>query len=279
MERSNERETHRRIREEIQHTIENRTCCPLSFCNSTNHKTIEECDHPNKYVFVGMFHNSICRICFDNAVGTTFNLTEIIDDVKTKYFTEEHITDEQIEILTHRIHISPVLTWGKSRTEKIEFIMKRYEQIIKEYYYGYFDEPDDEMMDQVDVIVFDNPRDELANPKENLEQTETKMIELNYKEVPNTKDGYLTEITDLNTLLECPICYEAECFITTNCNHHFCECILTHIAKTKEDNIAYCPNCREKISVLEICHKKNYKIIAAMSSFQIIAEMSSFHTE
>ena len=265
MQRSEQREATRQIREEIRQATEQRTCCPLSFCQSRNHKSIVDCDHPDKMVFIGTFHNAISRQCFEVVQSGTFVVTDVIEDLKNRYFTEEHITDEQIDILLVRLRIPPTKTWGKTRTEKIGAIMVRYAKLMEEYYYGHWTEPDDEMMDQIDILVLDNPEQE---PNETEDPTR---IQLLLKESPHTLGGYLTDPQHPNTLLECPICYEPECFITTNCQHIFCECILKHVATSKPQNdgqtITCCPCCREPLTVLEISHKKHYKIISALSEF------------
>ena len=283
MQRNTERESIRLIREEIHQTIEQRTCCPLSFCQSINHKSIADCDHPDKYSFVGQFHNAISRQCFENSNLGTLILSDVINYIKNNYFTEEHITDEQIEILLFRLSTPLWITWGKTRAEKINAIMERYAKLTEEYYYGHWDEPDGIMMDQIDILaldqIFDNIHETNIHETNNEEKNtaDPTQIQLLFKESENTNHGYLTVPNEPNNLLECPICYESECFITTNCRHVFCECILKHIATSttkitttstdKPQTISCCPCCREPIFVLEISHKKNYQIISAFSEF------------
>ena len=85
----------------------------------------------------------------------------------------------------------------------------------------------------------------------------------------NTEKGYLTDAQ--NNLLECPVCYETECFITTKCAHAFCECLVQHIMTKIQDekNIPFCPCCREPITALKISNRKHYKIMSSMRAFPI----------
>jgi len=51
----------------------------------------------------------------------------------------------------------------------------------------------------------------------------------------------------------CCICLNKEIYITTNCRHEFCNCILQHISK----NGVSCPMCRQRIYELNY-HDNNY---------------------
>lgn len=279
--RSIQRENIRRVREEIQQVIEQRTCCPLSFCCSTDHKTIADCNHPEKYNFIGIFHNSISRQCYE--MSRIYQIEEIINEIKNKYMTEEHITDEQIEILLVRLSIPAYKTWGKTRDEKINTMMKKYAQLLTDAYhyeYEYWTEPEEPEEPEDDETMFPMEIDQVQ--EEPVPETDPTKIQLLFKET-TTIHGYLTEPNEPNTLLECPICYETECFITTNCRHVFCECILKHIAQSQNqiegNTISCCPCCREPISILEISHKKNYKIISSMAEFYTETNSTTPSTE
>ena len=70
-------------------------------------------------------------------------------------------------------------------------------------------------------------------------------------------------IHDGNGYVECPICYEAECFVTLSCQHSFCECILTHVLNKPLNTCCTCPCCRQTITQMTVHSPKFYKIIRA----------------
>ena len=70
-------------------------------------------------------------------------------------------------------------------------------------------------------------------------------------------------IKDENAYVECPICYESECFVTLSCQHSFCECILTHVLNKPLNTCCTCPCCRQTITEMTVHSPKFYKIIRA----------------
>lgn len=305
MERTRVRETHRRIREEIRHAEQQRTCCPLSFCRSPNHKSIETCNHPDRMYFVEYFHGVILQL-FREEIQKTRELNPYIEFMKNTYFLEETIDDEKLEILLFRLSISPLITWRKTRTEKINIVLNKYRRLAEwndneNEPSVYLEMDDDEMTTTVmptDMDVDTEPtpttsfpiQEEYADEIYAMDTTGTFQIrEIRTSEeepqgtssitvfynntievLPPPTDQPSKYLTDTQeNLLECPICYETECFITTNCQHAFCECLFQHIVCTQTTNqpttTTKCPCCRTPLHQLQISHKKHFKLIAALS--------------
>lgn len=84
-----------------------------------------------------------------------------------------------------------------------------------------------QLKNKFNILLFDKP-----NKKENLEEKE-----------------------DI-----CPICYENishNCYITTNCNHSFCnECINSYFKTCSSQNTPHCSLCRTTITILYLDREK-----------------------
>ena len=255
--------------------------CPLSFCRSYSHTNIIDCDHPNKHAFAGPFHNVVCRACRERS--SSFGLSGLRDfilELKNTYFTEYHLPEEQIDILLFRFHATGLEE--ASRTQKTNRLLREYAKMTKYYYYGpdYDDnvwggEQDGNIDRDIDEMLLEEEEREgeeeetipmEQTPEHPPEETPTTHIQLVLEENPNpllykTKNGYLTDLE--NNLLECPICYETECFVMTPCSHVFCECIVQHVMNKTLFRIgADCPCCREPIMALKISHPKHYRVMS-----------------
>ena len=272
-----------------------RPCCPLSFCQSLQHTSIAECNHPQKYSFVGTFHTVLSRLCYEESHSFGLGrLKEFIMELKNTYFTEDHCTEEHLDILLSRFHINNL--FHSSRNEKTNKLLREYAKMTKQYHHGpdYDDNTWGEEEDNsenrnrdIDAIFMEIDTTE-ENTDTNMDTDEEidmeeqvrrvrigAVIELllddeNNNNNNNTEKGYLTDAQ--NNLLECPVCYETECFITTNCAHAFCECLVQHIMTKIQDEKTrpFCPCCREPITALKISNRKHYKIMSSMRAFPIL---------
>jgi len=205
-----------------------------------------ECNHPDKYEFVGMFHIAISRICYEISQSGRYILTDSIKEIKDEYFTEEHIPDEQIEILLVRLCIPAWKTWKKTRDEKIDKILELYAELVEDYYYNRWGEEHNGNMEQMDVISYE---EHVISYEEQLDEYSLGEIKVVFKESQIKEDDYFKDSD--NQILECPICYDCNCFVRTNCKHGFCDCLIKYI-KSKNDKKIECPCCREYIISLEI---------------------------
>ena len=62
--------------------------------------------------------------------------------------------------------------------------------------------------------------------------------------------------SELREIKQCPICYDETPeihFMTTNCNHTFCNtCITTHLETERNKRHPHCPMCRSTITTMDI---------------------------
>lgn len=260
-----------RNRETIINEMNHRLCCPLSFCGSLEHTTVQECNHPFKMVYIEPKHTGILKNVSERILTIDENnreqvIAELIQEIKQEYFEgEEPIDEEQMHILLFRLKVPTLLYWDATYEERIQLVLEAYKRIIYRFIEpivieeNVFDvainepnEEDDE--DLFNLVVdlngaFENEQFLIFNDEElfldilnDFEPPFTEPIPLTQKgEPPN--DSY--------KLQQCCICLDKEgCYIELNCNHTFCECIAIYLKKQKQT--ANCPFCREKIKELNI---------------------------
>ena len=63
---------------------------------------------------------------------------------------------------------------------------------------------------------------------------------------------------------DCPICFEPQAYIITQCNHTFCSCIMQEIMKPGSQS--RCPYCRTTITSLRFKHIAYYNVLKSVSA-------------
>jgi len=256
----------------------NQWFCPLSFCKSTEHISIHECNHPDKLKFVEPIHKSIIKDITDKIVSvynqayTEERLKEIVStllkEIQQGYFIEP-IEEEQLHILLFRLKVQTLIYWNISYEEKILLVLNAYRRIIYRFIdpivveeTPLFDHSPESYETVIEEYLLD--LDRVFEPFI-IPETEDDDYEENssflYQENPDSFDDetevrvdYRGEPDEVMKQEECPICYDKGCFIKIiECNHNFCDCIITHIIKkTGNRETAECPCCRRKITKLGI---------------------------
>lgn len=234
--------------------IENsQLCCPLSFCGSLEHTTVQDCDHPRKMEFIEPIHNRILQMIMneceniDNEEGP--NVFSLLNEIREIYFREP-MDEEQLHILLFRLKVPTLLYWNESYEKRIQLVLEAYGKIIHRFLTPVVIEENEEYeMAELDR-VFGNEtniipeEDELSQLVEEWTNDPKSEINILYKGEP----------TEEMKQQDCPICYETGCFIRVSCSHMFCgECLITYIQKNNGENTkTKCPCCRQEITDLDI---------------------------
>ena len=103
-----------------------------------------------------------------------------------------------------------------------------------------------QLKNKFNILVFEKVRKEKEN-KEEINKEEMNMEEINKEEED----------------MDCPICYETKppnYYITTSCNHAFCdECLGTYLKTCSLENPPHCSLCRTTISTLYLNRELSLK--------------------
>lgn len=59
-----------------------------------------------------------------------------------------------------------------------------------------------------------------------------------------------SKFTEENMQCDCPICYEWETSVLTNCSHSYCMGCITNMINLRNDNHVSCALCREKVTTV-----------------------------
>lgn len=325
MQRSQQRENTRLNRQAFIEEMNRQHCCPLSFCQSLEHNCLQDCDHPDKSQFATSFHNTIIQICSQYCSLITdlvsYNVDEFLADLQRYEFSEDKITDEQLDILMFHLHIPVMTYWYVTvRQEKIRIIMEKYNALLYDIHqdnlrrnerqerylppinlfpeidiqemiqsplendplispnshrYNYFYSDENPLFHSIESSPFTPFRIEDAqsgNPISHITSNEVGFLNENWCNKPiqviydESKNEFLCSLTGEE--MECPICYDKECFILTQCGHVYCECFITYVSTIPIEKDVNCPCCRSAISNVEFTHKKSYRITKALVSQQ-----------
>lgn len=260
--------TTRYIQEELLsrliHEDNTRMCCPLSFCGSMEHTTVQDCDHPHKLSVIEPIHIHLLRNFQERIDGITYPfdrdtrpiITILLNEVKQAYFEGIPIDEEQMHILLFRLKVPTTRYWNVSYEERIDLVLNAYRKIIRRFMDpiviepNVFDNSDGnsgiEEDDQEDLLDLDRAFENepfLIPDDEPMTPLELWVIHISHKGEP---DAVMKQ-------QECPICYDVGCHIMTNCAHAFCNCLMTYIErKRKDQEVAGCPCCRRIITELDV---------------------------
>ena len=262
------------------HEANTRLCCPLSFCGSLEHITVQDCDHPQKFAVIEPTHTRLLRNIQERVeervdrvvqMDTRPIMTTLLDEVKYAYFnTSSPINEEQLDILMFRLKVPTARYWNVSYEERIEIVLSAYRKIIRRFMAPTVVEPNVFMtMDGSGNILLNNGGGE---------PTEEDLLELDHVFenepflIPDDEEVF-EMLVPLNSCCgleavhisnkgeqtaemkqtDCPICYETGCHIMTQCNHLFCTCLITYIEKKGHImETTGCPCCRQTITSLGI---------------------------
>ena len=239
-----------------------RMCCPLSFCGSMEHTTVQDCDHPHKLSVIEPIHIRLLQNFQERIDGITFPfdrdarpiITILLNEVKQAYFEGIPIDEEQMHILLFRLKVPTTRYWNVSYEERIDLVLNAYRKIIRRFMDPVVIEPNvfynsgGNSGNEEDLLdldrAFENepfliPDDE---PMTHLELWEG--LRISHKGEP---DAVMKQQV-------CPICYDVRCHIMTNCGHAFCiNCLMTYIERKRKDReIAGCPCCRQIMTDLDV---------------------------
>lgn len=297
MQRSQQREHTRLARQAMIESMNRQRCCPLSFCQSLEHHCLQDCNHPYKFRFVIPFHNNILDACSQYCsmeddvvtynVGATYSVDEFMDDLVQNEFSEDNITEEQLDLLLIHLQIPVMTYWGVTvRQEKIRIIMEKYNDLLQDMRWNETQErlfeqaerdlPPRNLLPELDMqemmqspLENDPPMSHRYNyfysedgSLDNVFELE-KPIQVIYNE---SRNEFMSSSTGEE--MECPICYDKECFILTQCGHAYCECFITYASTISIETDVNCPCCRSAVSTVEFTHKKSYRITKALVSQQ-----------
>lgn len=236
---------HSQQQQQMNNEMRTRFCCPLSFCCSLEHTTVQDCNHPLKFQFVEPLHNIILQnIQQKIPVEQTTNIDDeiinnILYSIQQIYFREP-MDNEQLEILLFRLKVPTFLYWRVFYEEKIEIVLDAYRKIIYS-----FIQPT--VIEEIDVSLTEEEDDDLY-------MDETIILENPSNSNPSIEFLYKGEPNEEMKQHECPICYETGCFIQViHCSHLFCNCLITYIIKKNEirEKVG-CPCCRQEIKELGV---------------------------
>lgn len=304
MQRSQQRENTRLTRQAFMEEMNRRQCCPLSFCQSLEHHCLQDCDHPDKSQFATSFHNNIMQACSHYCSMITdlvsYNVDEFMADLQDE-FSEDKITEEQLDILLFHLQIPVMSYWDVTvRQEKIRIILEKYNALLYDIHQENMyvrrenvyvrssnetqerDLPPRNLLPELDMQeMMQSPLDNDPpmspnshrynyfysdeNPLDQLIESSPfeKPIQVIYDE---SKNEFLCSLTGEE--MECPICYDKECFILTQCGHAYCECFITYASTIPIEKDVNCPCCRSAVSNVEFTHRKSYRITKTLVSQQ-----------
>ena len=254
-----------------------RLCCPLSFCCSLEHTTVQDCDHPDKLQFIEPIHTRILRDIqykvdelFREEHDPDYNqendntiLSLWLNEIQQVYFREP-MNEEQLHILLFRLKVPTILYWNATYDERRQLVLEAYRKIIFRFMNPVI----------IEENVFMNP----LTTNSSIPTLEEDLLDLDMAFenepflIPDEDDDlllnensckmppcilYEDEPNEAMKEEECPICYEKGCHIRViNCTHNFCDCIITYMEKKNElHEISGCPCCRVVITKIGIYKK------------------------
>lgn len=254
-----------------------RMCCPLSFCGSLEHITIQDCDHPDKLLFVEPLHIMILTDIQDKIdvlrfrVISTEEKEQMVEatmaEIQRKYLSNPvALNEEQLHILLFRLKIPVVQYWNVSYEDRIQQVLNVYCRTMR-----FWMEPNAVTTEEENVLypetlsqpplLLNEEMPDLAS-LDRVFENEDNLLFLDYTFVgpftptpPYTgmRTVYKGEPDAAMKAEECPICYETACFVKTGCGHSFCDCLVTYIIqKTRIPEPVPCPCCRQEIMELQV---------------------------
>ena len=254
----------------------NTPCCPLSFCGSLEHTTIQDCYHPDKFLFVEPIHNRILQDIHNKiAVSNETDAEEtimatVLNEIQQDYFREP-MDEEQLNILLFRLKVRTVRYWNTTYDERIRLVLEEYRKIIRRYMAPVMngnnvfmneylpDSESHELPPEEDLLDLDRAFENylpILSDDEDLEL----LNEQNFNEgMTVIRISYKGKPDEVLNQEECPICYETGCYIkVVHCSHVFCDCLITYIMKKNEiRETVCCPCCRQKITELGFYDSNN----------------------
>lgn len=266
----------------IIHEENTRLCCPLSFCGSLEHTTVQDCDHPNKLLFVEPLHQMILSEiqektdAFHTLFGETSDeedkknyMDETMAEIYRKYLGNPiSLNEEQLHILLFRLKTPVVRYWNVPYDDRIQMVLEAYHKTMQRFMEPVVIEENVEYPESTSPLWMEDHGE--VPDSVSLER----VFENEHTFLNEGTHGSITQIPtfapptwvkrEIRTIYEgtpdeemkmqeCPICYEATCFVKTGCGHSFCDCLITYILRKDEEfENARCPCCREEIAELHL---------------------------
>jgi hypothetical protein len=180
--------------------------------------------------------DELIPLCIENQTTQWINNYEIIKEILEEHpgYSLTEIVDMKVIEIVRNIH-NPNENVRQAFTSSNWFDRLRFRQqsptIRRQIYEGY--------IRAFDYVTY-TMNDENANYQWKIQPIMTRL----YRE------------SELREIKQCPICYDEMPeihFMTTNCNHTFCNtCITTHLETERNKRHPHCPMCRSTITTMDI---------------------------